>query len=553
MTDEIMLQQMNATLEDVKRGRLTLAALYVRFSSNNQRDESIEAQIRAAEEYAKRNNLQIVKIYCDKALSGTTDRRPEFLQMIEDSGKGLFSVVIVHKLDRFSRDKYDSAHYKRILKKNRVRLISVLEHLDDSPESAMLESVLEGMNQYYSKNLAREVMKGMKENAYQCKHTGGLPPIGYAVDPETKKYIINEKEKGIVQIVFSMYLNGYGYDQILQVLGEKGYKGRTGRPIGKNTILEMLKNEKYTGTYVFNLTDGKDAFGQRNSNRKKPDDEVIRIEGGMPAIISKEDFQKVQVKVDANRRAPAAYKAKEMYLLSGLTVCGECLKNLGQKFSMMGNVKHSGRSKLKYVTYRCGNRDRTKECCNKELRREYIEDYVIHELERRVFNEESISLLVKQLNEHQLKAMQQSDAEANILKTRLADVDRQITHIVSAVSKGFTQPTFLQKMTELEEDKARLEVQFVELQASCEQPSHVSEDTLRELFASFREYVTAKNIPEIKRFISSYVEKVIIYNEHVDVIFRLDAAGISVDGTEFDAFAATVAKKELLGATQDAV
>jgi site-specific DNA recombinase len=120
VTQEIMLQKMNATLEDVKRGRLTRAAFYGRFSSNNQREESIEAQLRAAEEYARRNNIQIVKIYSDKALTGTTDRRPEFLQMIEDSGKGLYDAIIIHKLDIFLRDKYDSAHYKRILKKNRV-------------------------------------------------------------------------------------------------------------------------------------------------------------------------------------------------------------------------------------------------------------------------------------------------------------------------------------------------------------------------------------------------------------------------------------------------
>ncbi|WP_246066949.1 recombinase family protein [Paenibacillus koleovorans] len=296
-----------------------------------------------------------------------------------DIEKKIFDIVIVHKLDRFSRDKYDNAYYKRILKKNRVQLISITEKLDDSPESLILESVIEGMAAYYSKNLAREVMKGMKETAYQCKHTGGRPPIGYSVDPATKKYIINAMEKPIVETVFSMYLDGYGYNQILAELNDKGYRARTGRPIGKNTLLEILKNEKYTGVYVFNLTDGKDAFGQRNSNRKKSDEDIIRIEDGMPAIISKEDFQKAQEKINFNKRAPGAYKAKEMYLLSGLTICGGCLKKLGQEFSMMGNVKYCGRNKLKYVTYRCGNRDRTKECKNKELRREYIESYVLHE------------------------------------------------------------------------------------------------------------------------------------------------------------------------------
>lgn len=167
--------------------------------------------------------------------------------MIEDSGKGLFDVIIIHKLDRFSRDKYDSAKYKRILKKNGIRLISVTENLDDSPESIILESLLEGMAEYYSKNLAREVMKGMKENAYQCKHTGGLPPIGYSVDPVTRKYIINDEERGIVDTVFSMFLAGYGYNQIIRELADKDYKSRYGKPISKGTLGTILRNEKYTG------------------------------------------------------------------------------------------------------------------------------------------------------------------------------------------------------------------------------------------------------------------------------------------------------------------
>lgn len=151
------------------------AAAYTRFSSDNQRDESIDAQVRAIEIYCKQKGFELIKVYADRAKSATSDKRPEFLQMIEDSDKGIFDVLIVHKLDRFSRDKYDSAKYKRKLKKNGVQLLSVTENLDGSPESVILESLLEGMAEYYSKNLAREVMKGLKETAYHCKHTGGLP------------------------------------------------------------------------------------------------------------------------------------------------------------------------------------------------------------------------------------------------------------------------------------------------------------------------------------------------------------------------------------------
>lgn len=221
---------------------------------------------------------------------------------------------------------------------NGAKLLSVTENLEGSPESIILESLLEGMAEYYSKNLAREVMKGMKETAYQCKHTGGLPPIGFAVDPVSKKYIINDKERGIIETIFSMFLNGFGYNQIITALQEKGYRSRYGRPIGKNTIHDILRNEKYMGVYIFNLTDGKDALGKRNSNRKKNREDVIRIEGGMPAIISKEVFHQVQDKLSLNKRKSGRYKAKELYLLSGIIVCGECLNNLGYEYAMMGNT-----------------------------------------------------------------------------------------------------------------------------------------------------------------------------------------------------------------------
>lgn len=200
----------------------------------------------------------------------------------------------VYALAIFSRDKYDSTTYKRKLKKNGIKLLSVTENLDGSPESIILESLLEGMAEYYSKNLAREVMKGMKENAYQCKHTGGIPPLGFDIDPVTKKYVINEAEAKAVREIFSLYLDGYGYRKMIPILNQKGYKTKRGNTFGKNSIHELLRNEKYAGTYVFNRTASKDAFGVRNGHQDKDDDSIIRVEGGVPSIISKEDFQKAQ-------------------------------------------------------------------------------------------------------------------------------------------------------------------------------------------------------------------------------------------------------------------
>ena len=496
------------------------AAIYARFSSDNQRDESIDAQIRAIEEYAKRNNYNIVKVYADRAKSATSDKRPEFQKMIQDSSLGLFEVVIVHKLDRFSRDKYDSATYKRKLKQSGVKLVSVTENLDGSPESVILESLLEGMAEYYSKNLAREVMKGMRENAYQCKHTGGLPPLGYDVDPVTKQYVINEIEAAAIKLIFSMYLDGYGYGKIIEALNQKGHKTKLGKPFGKNSINSILRNEKYSGVYIFNRSPSKDAFGKRNTSGSKSEEEIIRIEGGMPAIISPEDYQKVLERIRVNKHSPAAYKAKESYLLSGLIVCGECFEKLGQEFSMMGNTRPIGRNKMKYSTYRCGNRDNKKNCDNKELRREHIEYFVISELHSKIFNDSVIPQLVEQLNDYQNSLNTERQEELSALKAKLQEINKQLDNIVSAVAQGFTQSAFLEKMTELEEQKSNVEISIKELDLNNKK-TVITEDILRQLFGMFKDYVAEKNIPEIKKFIGSYVEKVIVYKEHVDVIFKI--------------------------------
>ena len=269
------------------------AVLYARFSSDNQRSESIDAQVRAMRAYCKANNFVIVDTYVDEARSATTAHRPAFQKMIADSKLKNFDIILVHKLDRFARNRYDSAVYKRELRKNGVMVYSVLENLDDSPESIMMEAVLEGMSEYYSQNLAREVMKGLKETALQCKHTGGVPPLGYDVDPVTRKLVINEQEAEIVRTIFSMYEEGHGYRKILDTMHRNGYKTKAGRDFGKNSFYTILTNEKYQGTYVFNKSSSKSIDGTRNTHLLKNSEEIITIEGGCPQIIDKTMFLRV--------------------------------------------------------------------------------------------------------------------------------------------------------------------------------------------------------------------------------------------------------------------
>ena len=132
------------------------AVIYARYSSDSQREESIEGQIRECTEYAKRNGITILDTYIDRALSVRSADRPEFQRMIKDAEKELFEIVLVWKLDRFSRDRYDSAYYKHILKKHGIKVVSAKENISEGPEGIILESMLEGMAEYYSAELSQQ-------------------------------------------------------------------------------------------------------------------------------------------------------------------------------------------------------------------------------------------------------------------------------------------------------------------------------------------------------------------------------------------------------------
>ncbi len=218
--------------------------------------------------------------------------------------------------------------------------------------------------------------------------------------PATRKLVVNEREAETVRTIFDLYISGFGYGKIIDELNAQGKRTKLDRPFGKNSLHDILCNPKYSGMYVFNRAAAKDADGRRNNHQSKDDGSVIRHKGGVPAIVDPEVFAQAREKMAANRHQPGKYRAKEAYLLSGLVFCGECQKK-GLRHSMMGNVKFSGQAKTKHVTYRCGNRERKKDCANPEIRREYLEDFVLAELEKNVFSEKAIPRLVERLRAFQ--------------------------------------------------------------------------------------------------------------------------------------------------------
>ena len=492
------------------------AVIYARFSSDNQREESIDAQVRAIREYSLKEGHSILKVYADEARSATTDQRPAFLQMMRDAERHMFEAIIVHKLDRFSRDRYDSAFYKRHMKRHGVRLISVLERLDDSPESIIMESVLEGMAEYYSRNLAREVMKGMRETAYQGKHTGGKPPLGYDVATD-RTYQVNEVEAAAVRTIFSMYAAGQGYGPIIDTLNAAGHRTKNGNPFGKNSIHEILKNEKYAGVFVFNRSEKKAADGKRNNHKVKSDDEVIRMPGVVPAIVDTATWESVRNKMAENKKTAAKYRAKVVYLLSGKLVCGKCGS------AMLGNAGSGGRNKITYNYYECGAKKRTKTCDMKAVSKPVIEEMVIDALYGNLFNPTISASAAAQIFEYAQAGRPDMANSIKALRGRMATVEKELGNIVEAIAKGLYHESMKEKMDDLEASRAHVRMLLVD--AETRDQAHSL--SLNQIHAFLKRFEKIKEMPpdEQRQAIELFVERVVVYEDHIDIeIFTPDGS-----------------------------
>lgn len=493
---------------------MKLAIAYTRFSSDLQREESIEAQTRAIQKYCDDNDFVLLTVFADRGISGTSDKRPEFQKMISTATKGDVDAVIVHKLDRFARNRYDSAFYKNILKKNNVKLISVLENLQDNPESVILESVIEGMNEYYSLNLSREVRKGLQENALECKVTGGPPALGYSVDRNTKKYVINEFEAEAVRLIFRMYLDGCSYTEIINELNSKGYRTRRGLPFAKNSLYEILRNERYTGVYIYVTDATKNAKGKYERHGKCDSKNVIRIPGGMPAIISEEDFQKVQVKMKERQHKAAKFSAKQVYLLSGKIYCGIC----GSPYA--GNSRRPRPGHSMYISYKCTRHNqRDTKCNNPEINRDKLERLVLERLSGVLFNPDVIPRLVEQYNEYIAEKTGSARERMLALQAELRDVERKIANTVNLMIETGSV-AFKDKLNELEQYKEKLLFELTEAEAALKQ-ENFSEEQICKLFHIAEQQLKNGTLANRRLVIDQYINKIIIYPDKIEVYINL--------------------------------
>ena len=476
------------------------AVAYCRFSSDNQRAESILAHMRAIEEFCEREGYSLIRAYKDEAISGTSiDDREQFLKMIKDAEEKEFQYVIVHKFDRFARNRYDHAIYEKRLNDNGVKLISVLEQLNDSPEAVILKSVLTGMNEYYSLNLAREVRKGQKENALKCFHNGGLPPLDYDLTKD-KTYIINEQEAKIVRLIFKLYLEDKGDANIADELNSLGYRNKLGSPFKKISIRDTLLNEKYTGTFI---------YGKKDKKGKLTGQE-LRIENGIPIIISKEIFEKVQIKFASKVRSTTGRStAKKTYLLTGLCECGES-----------GGYRTVNRDGSSYYGYQCRNRkDKVNNCQNTSIRREILEETGNSALKENIFSSSQIDIITDKVYNYINENFKHSAKEINRIEKSLSKLQDKANKLLDLFLEGtISEDNYKNKKGEIDMESIRLKEEKIRYNDA---PEFTDKYKIKNHLIELGINLNSKDDYLLKTLIQTFVRKIVVHRTSIVLELRI--------------------------------
>lgn len=447
-------------------------AFYGRYSSANQTEQSIEGQLHVCEQYAAAHDLQIVRQYVDRAISGKSDNRPQFQQMIADSTSGIFEGILVYKLDRFARNRYDSFIYKHKLKEQGIRVISATEPLSDTPEGIIFEALIEGMDEYYSAELGRKMKRGKKESVLKGRFIGQHPPFGYKVVDH--RLAIDDLTAPIAQEIFLRYAAGEKQNRIITDLNERGIHNAAGGQWNKVNLTMMLRNRIYIG--IYSVAD----YG----------------ESACPALIDKDVFDTVQkMKAESLHKARASRTGFE-YVLTGHMVCAQCGGSI---------VGHSMQHKYHY--YQCHRH------CGNRIRAEKLHDRVKFTVAEYLTNEK-MQMLARGAYDVYLK--EKDLDERPLYEQELASIEKQLQNAVQAILRGVDLDTLNDKVEQL---KVRRE----ELRRLIEDAPTPMPKLTYETFLAMLNLIVEKAAAtdDLAKLCNTVVNKIIIDNQDVLICINL--------------------------------
>ena len=458
------------------------AVIYARYSSDSQREESIEGQIRECLEFAAKNKITVLGNYVDRALSAKTDNRPEFQKMIKDSYRKMFDAVIVWKVDRFARNRYDSAYYKNILRKNCVKVISAKEHIGEGAEGIILESMLEGYAEYYSVELAEKINRGLTENALKAKMNGGSIPIGYRLTKD--KSLEPDDDAPYVLEAFQRYADGERMVSIIRDFNRRGIKSRYSKKMSLCSLTRMLKNRRYLGEYHFR--------------------DIVHLDS-FPAIIPKDLFDRVQEKLVKNKKAPARHKSSDDYILTTKLKCGKCGANMiGESGTgRNGNVHHY---------YKCIEAKRRRNCDKKTVKKEWIENLVVNYTMQQIMDDETADYIADRV----IALSAKENTKIPQLKTRLKEINTFIDNLLNAIQQGLFNGSAKKRLDELETEKSEIELAILTEQLA--RPVLTKENVL--FFIKQFRTLNVNDIESRKRLVNCFVNVIYLYDDKILITFN---------------------------------
>lgn len=462
------------------------AVIYARYSSDRQREESIEGQLRVCEDYAHRNNMTILHTYADRAMTGRSDQRPEFQIMIRDAATMTFDVVLVYKLNRFARNRYDSAKYKHKLKKYGVKVVSAMENIADDPSGILLESVIEGMAEYYSAELAENVMRGMTENALEGKWPGGVVPLGYKLDAEHHLQV-DAKTASVVQYIFRAYTAGATKKSIAESLNERFILTAAGKEFTSSSFNKILKNDVYIGVFTW-------------GNIKK--------EKAIPPIIDEDTFRMAQLLNE--RRKRHIIRNPEAYELSGKVFCG-CD---GARMDGKSGKSHQG---FTYYYYVCSERLK-KHCASRPIRADWLDTTVAQTTTQLLSTPRAIDLIAKQAVKFQSHQKKSPVVEA--LEAEIAENKKKVENCIKAIEQGLMSEALTNHIHEAE-GRIRDLTERLQREKILHSRRPVTEDEIRFFFYSIREQAQTREAKEYRKILfTSLVQSVIVHDHSIEIRYN---------------------------------
>ncbi|MCL2619005.1 MAG: recombinase family protein, partial [Defluviitaleaceae bacterium] len=411
-----------------------------------------------------------------------------FQRMIKDAEKRQFAVVIVWKLDRFARNRYDSAIYKARLKKFGIKVVSATENITDNPEGIILEGMLESMAEYYSANLSQNVKRGQRESIIKGQHIGGVAPFGYKI--ENKKLVRCEKTAPIIQHIFEQYAAGVPKREIVDELNAKGHRSHSGRKFTLTSFQNTLRNTKYIGIYMYN---GEESVG------------------ACPALIDEKTFYAVQDKLTAKKHAPATKKARQDYLLQGKSYCGLCGTRLvgDAGTSRHGNTHHY---------YACGKRKKSKACRKLNEKKGFLEWYVVEQTVEYVLTPERIGFIAARIvaaYDDDFNASKIKDFERRLLKL---DGDMHNAAVASLNAPEKARKPYYDIIESLEAQKADIELDLSRLRIASG-----IKYTEEQITAWLKTFCKGDLLDEDfqRRIIDVFINSVYVYDDKIVIYYNI--------------------------------